>query len=85
MLFRSGAGRRTAGSRVFLCALAGLFTACYASTWKGWWFVFDIMLLSGVLFLINLKQSQKEEALPPEILGHYGACMALFFVLGLST
>jgi dolichyl-diphosphooligosaccharide--protein glycosyltransferase len=78
----AGAGRRTAGRRVFLCALAGLFTACYASTWKGWWFVFDIMLLSGVLFLINLKQSQKEEALPPEILGHYGACLALFFGFG---
>jgi len=78
----AGAGRRTVLRRVVLCALAGFFTACYASTWKGWWFVFDIMLFSGILFLINLKQSQKEEALAPDILGHYGACLALFFCFG---
>jgi len=78
----AGAGRRTVVRRVFLCALAGFFTACYASTWKGWWFVFDIMILSGVLFLVNLKQSQREEATPPEIMRHYGACLALFFSFG---
>jgi hypothetical protein len=42
------------------------------------------MLFSGILFLINLKQSQKEEALAPDILGHYGACLALFFCFGSS-
>ncbi|MDD5574255.1 MAG: STT3 domain-containing protein [Candidatus Omnitrophica bacterium] len=71
--------RRVVVRRVVLCSLAGLLTAFYASTWKGWWFIFDIILLSGVLYLLNLKQSQKEENLPAEILRHHGTCLTLFF------
>ena len=51
---------RKLARRIFFCALSGLFLACYASTWQGWWFIFDIMLVSGFLFILNQKLSQEE-------------------------
>lgn len=47
--------------RVFFSSLSGLFLACYASTWKGWWFIFDIMLFSYLIFIINLKLASDDE------------------------
>lgn len=44
-----------------LTALAGLFLAFYASTWKGWWFIFDVMLISGALFILNQRECGREE------------------------
>lgn len=41
--------------RVFWAVLSALFLALYASTWKGWWFIFDIMMVSAAFFLLNQK------------------------------
>ncbi len=51
--------------RLGLAALSGLFCALYASTWKGWWFIFDILVLSGGFFILNEKLSEE----PGEVSG----------------
>lgn len=46
--------------RICFSALSGVFLACYASTWKGWWFIFDIMILAELLFILNQRLSRDE-------------------------
>ncbi|MFH1691364.1 MAG: STT3 domain-containing protein [Candidatus Omnitrophota bacterium] len=48
-------------ARIFFSSLSGLFLACYASTWKGWWFIFDIMLFSYLIYILNLKLASADE------------------------
>jgi asparagine N-glycosylation enzyme membrane subunit Stt3 len=69
--------------RGMLCLASGFFLACYASTWKGWWFIFDVMLLSGFLFLLNQKLSQKEEGIPDALLRAQGVSF-IFFAIATS-
>lgn len=64
--------------RIVLSALSGVCVAFYASTWKGWWFIFDILILSGLLYLLNRQWSRREEAVPSEPDG-FGLSLALFF------
>ncbi len=72
--------------RVFFCCLSAFFLACYAATWKGWWFIFDIMLVSYFIFIVNLKlaladERQEEQAEPKkagEMRGHW-FLLAIFF------
>lgn len=63
-----------------LVALAGLFLAFYASTWKGWWFIFDIMLFSGAFFILNQKLCQEEEKIEDAVLRRELVFLGLFFV-----
>ncbi|MFA5038297.1 MAG: STT3 domain-containing protein [Candidatus Omnitrophota bacterium] len=66
--------------RVILCALSGLCVAFYASTWQGWWFIFDIMIISGLLFMLNAKLSRGEEAhAAVTSRGRVSGSLALFF------
>lgn len=53
--------------QAILAALAGVFLACYASTWKGWWFIFDIMMIGGLFFIINQMQCRSEEGADPQV------------------
>ncbi len=47
---RAGLGRRLGRA-----LLSGALVALYASTWQGWWFIFDIILIASGLYLVNLK------------------------------
>lgn len=68
-------GKRKFWQRFFLCAASSLFVAFYASTWKGWWFIFDIIIISGSLFLLNEHLSRKEaKGLLPQ-----GLSLGMFF------
>ena len=69
--------------RFILMGLAGLFLAFYASTWQGWWFIFDIMFFSGLLFLLNQKLSQVEEKTDSALIKRQ-ALSFIFFVLWAS-
>ncbi|HAJ56716.1 MAG TPA: hypothetical protein DCL35_02975 [Candidatus Omnitrophica bacterium] len=67
--------------RILFSALSGFFLACYASTWKGWWFIFDIMVISCLFFALNQKLSRHESPSVP-VLGakaHLSA-LASFFI-----
>ncbi|MBW2966076.1 dolichyl-diphosphooligosaccharide--protein glycosyltransferase subunit STT3, partial [Candidatus Woesearchaeota archaeon] len=49
---------------IIYAGLAGLFAGLYAATWTGWWYVFDFILASVVIFLgyyifINRKDVKK--------------------------
>jgi len=66
--------------RLFFCGLSGLFLAFYASTWKGWWNIFDIMLLSGLLFLWNKKLSADETEESNQHLKVQATCFGFFFI-----
>lgn len=66
--------------RIFFSAFSAAFLACYASTWKGWWFIFDIMILSGLLFILNKKLSQSEENEEPGILKVHAWSIGFFFI-----
>jgi len=60
--------------------LSGLFLAFYASTWKGWWFVFDIMVVAFLFFILNQKTVLKEEGKDPSTIRGYLIIFGLFFV-----
>jgi len=53
------AGRRL---RLLRALLAGVLVALYATTWQGWWFIFDIILIGSALYLVNLKDVRQGEA-----------------------
>ncbi len=72
--------KRNIAQRILFSALSGIFLACYASTWKGWWFIFDIMIISGVLFILNKKLSQSEEREEPGIILNHAVSIAFFFI-----
>jgi hypothetical protein len=67
--------------RVIFAGLAGLFLAFYASTWKGWWFIFDIILLSCLLFLLNQKLSQAEEKTDTGLIKSQALTFGIFVAL----
>ncbi len=67
-------------ARVFYCFVSALFLSFYASTWKGWWFIFDIMIISGLLFVSNQRMSKSESGVyapvKPQIV-----LLGIFFLL----
>jgi dolichyl-diphosphooligosaccharide--protein glycosyltransferase len=68
--------------RFLLAALAGLFLAFYASTWKGWWFIFDFILFASGLFILNEKLCQEESGVTNDVFKDQGMTLGLFFILG---
>ncbi|MFH1621645.1 MAG: STT3 domain-containing protein [Candidatus Omnitrophota bacterium] len=34
-------------------AVFSLSCLCYASIWQGWWYIFDLLMISGVVFVLN--------------------------------
>lgn len=66
--------------RVLSAALAAVFLAFYASTWKGWWFIFDLMFVSGLLFVLNQKLSQEETGVDAGVLKGHLVSLAFFFI-----
>ncbi|PIZ84033.1 MAG: hypothetical protein COX96_05930, partial [Candidatus Omnitrophica bacterium CG_4_10_14_0_2_um_filter_44_9] len=60
--------------------LSGLFLSFYAYTWKGWWFVFDIMIVASLFFIFNQRIVLKEEGKDPSTIREYFITFSLFFV-----
>ncbi|MFH0877857.1 MAG: STT3 domain-containing protein, partial [Candidatus Omnitrophota bacterium] len=73
---------KTLRKRLGLCGLAALFLAFYASTWKGWWFIFDLMVASGGLFILNLHQSCAASADERRMIREQAINLGLLAVLG---
>jgi dolichyl-diphosphooligosaccharide--protein glycosyltransferase len=75
--------------RILFTAVSGFFLGCYASTWKGWWFIFDIMVVSCLFFILNQKLSRQEEPSLPAAqtkarlftLGYFFIFSAFFVIL----
>jgi dolichyl-diphosphooligosaccharide--protein glycosyltransferase len=65
--------------RLIFSALSGAFLACYATTWKGWWFIFDIMVFSCLIFILNQKLSQKDTQISDKVLSDHWVSLGLFF------
>lgn len=76
--------------RLLLCCLSAFFLSCYAATWKGWWFIFDIMLITYLIFVMNLKLAFADGYRDPShpnrdaaiIKGHWLLLVFFFFVSG---
>jgi|GEM_PF-808492 len=80
--FLKAFGSRKKILRFLLAALAGLFLAFYASTWKGWWFIFDFIILASGLFILNEKLCQEESGITNDVFKDQAVSLGLFFVLG---
>jgi dolichyl-diphosphooligosaccharide--protein glycosyltransferase len=65
--------------QVVATCLSGLFLSFYASTWKGWWFVFDIMIVAFLFFILNQSIVLKEEGKDPSSIKGYFISFGLFF------
>jgi len=65
--------------QVVATCFSGLFLSFYASTWKGWWFVFDIMIVALLFFILNQKTVLKEEGKDPSTIKGYFISLCLFF------
>lgn len=77
--------QRTA-RRMLSAALAAVFLGLYASTWKGWWFIFDLQFISGLLFVLNQKLSQEETGVKTGVLKGNLVSLAFFFIFaGISV
>jgi len=50
-----------ARSKYVYGGLAGLFTGIFAFTWSGWWYIFDVLVGSIVIYLIYLLIKYKKE------------------------
>ncbi|MFH0877434.1 MAG: STT3 domain-containing protein [Candidatus Omnitrophota bacterium] len=68
--------------RLGLLGLAGLFLALYAPTWKGWWFIFDLMVIAGGLFLLNLYQSSEADSDERRLIRDQALSLGFFVVMG---
>jgi len=74
---------------IIYAGLAGLFAGLYASAWSGWWYVFDFILASVIIFLgyyifINRKNIQKGMGIIKDVLfttGVFFLSSALFVFL----
>jgi len=75
---RVGRGRRFA-----MAGLSAVVMAVYAATWQGWWFIFDIMIISNFLYFVNLKDISREEGRDTTELRAQVGMFGLFF--GLSA
>lgn len=74
-------GEKRWSRRIFFITLSGILLSCYASTWKGWWFIFDIMLLSGFLYILNQKMSQRETEVSPGVFKDHVLFLLFFFAV----
>jgi dolichyl-diphosphooligosaccharide--protein glycosyltransferase len=61
---------------IILTALAGLLIAFYAITWGGWWYIFDFLLISTIMYIgiylfinrNNLKDTLKDKTMKNTII-----------------
>ncbi len=61
-VFIAALQQKKLAKQIIFSACCGLLFALYASTWKGWWFIFDIMIISCLLFVLNQWLSRDESA-----------------------
>ena len=66
--------------RLRAALLSGALVALYASTWKGWWFIFDIILLGSGLYLLNLKDVLRNEGGDASDMRAQAGMLGAFFV-----
>lgn len=71
---------RSLVKRVLLSLSSGLALALYSCTWRGWWFIFDIIMISGLFFVINQKQSQPETGVGDDAIKDNYINLGLFFL-----
>ena len=68
--------------RLLFSFLSAAFLACYASTWKGWWFIFDIMIVAALMFGLNQRMSRNDENRREPVGGEFALTGIFFFVTG---
>ena len=50
-LFLEALGAKNARNSIILSALSGLLVGFYSMAWGGWWYIFDFILISTVLYI----------------------------------
>ncbi|MDD5355668.1 MAG: STT3 domain-containing protein, partial [Candidatus Omnitrophica bacterium] len=76
-VFKSGnITRKSFGLAVF-----SLSCAFYASVWQGWWHIFDLLILCGVVFILGDYSETKDKALFKRNM----FWVSLLFILGLAS
>ncbi len=65
--------------RLVRALLGGALVALYASTWQGWWFIFDIIIIASALYLVNLKDVRRFTEEEPADVGAQARMFGAFF------
>ncbi len=47
--------------KILFAFLTGISIALFSFTWDGWWYIFDILIFSGLYYLLNLYMNNKTD------------------------